>query len=136
VKTVKGLNEAQDTYSTTYPKAGYAPDLATLGPGPSMCLSGEGTQKDACLIDEQLGCAGGTSSQWCTREQYRYSIVAQKPLDSGIITDYVITATPVSQDSGKRSYCSTKDKIVRFLEGPPLPAPLASVEECKKWKGW
>src|SRR5262249_25595291 len=47
--TVRTLNMVEGTYSTTYPKAGYA-DLATLGPGTLTC-SGDETQKNACLID-------------------------------------------------------------------------------------
>src|SRR5579864_5120016 len=72
--TVRSLVDAQASYSNIYPKAGYAPDLATLGPGAPSC-AGEGIQRNACLIDGEIGCIAGTSGQWCDKDQYRYSIV-------------------------------------------------------------
>ena len=44
--TVRTINTTQITYSTSYPDHGYAPDLATLGPGPSgSCSTAHGTTR-------------------------------------------------------------------------------------------
>ena len=61
--TVRTINTAQITYSTTYPEQGYARDLATLG---GNCTSG-GTAEHACLLDGQLGQANCTAGVWCQK---------------------------------------------------------------------
>lgn len=131
---VRTLTTTEITYSITYPKAGYAPNLETLGPGGPACASGQGTEKHACLIDGELGCAGGTSGQWCSKGQYKYSIVGVKPQGSTVTTDFIITATPVTSGSTGKNYCAMSDAVVRFREGPPLGKALSSVDECAKWE--
>lgn len=128
--TVRTLIVAQSTYSTNYPTAGYAPDLVTLGRGASTC-TGEGTQKNACLIDDELGCSKGTSGQWCTRDQYRYSIVGIKKNET--TENYIITATPVDTTAGGTSYCAASDGIVRYLPRSLLSGPVTTVAECNAW---
>jgi len=130
--TVRTLNVMEITYSTTYPNAGFAPDLATLGPGATTCSSPEGSQKNACLLDNQVGCPEGTSGKWCSKDEYRYSIVG---ITNGAqVVDYVVTATPLSAQAGKRSFCSTSQIGVRYLEGQPLADPLKTAAECKPWR--
>lgn len=130
--TVRTLNVMEITYSTTYPNAGFAPDLATLGPGATTCSSPEGSEKNACLLDNQVGCPEGASGKWCTKEEYRYSIVG---ITKGAqVVDYVVTATPLSAQAGKRSFCSSSQVDVRYREGPPLADPLKTVAECKPWR--
>ena len=133
--TVRTLIMSEETYSTTYRTegAGYAPDLATLGPGTGDCRPNGPSDKNACLIDKELGCAAGTSGQWCSKDQYRYSITGMKTGGSTILNDYVITATPVGSSPAK-TYCATGDAVVRSHEGPPLKKPITSVEECEKWE--
>ncbi|HEY6350311.1 MAG TPA: DUF4190 domain-containing protein [Candidatus Angelobacter sp.] len=129
--TVRSLVDAQAAYSTTYPKAGYAPDLATLGPGAPSC-AGEGIQRNACLIDGELGCITGTSGQWCDKDQYRYSIVGINK--DGVTQDYIITSTPMTGSAGNISYCASSDGAVKSRAGAPLAAPLKTVAECKPWQ--
>ena len=46
--------------------------------------------------------------------------------------DYVALATPVSNATGTRNFCSTSDGLIRFQTGNPLTLPM-SVSECKTW---
>lgn len=131
VSTVRTLIYAETTYSTTYPKAGYSPDLATLGPGGPMCAGGEGTQKNACLIGGDLGCSAGSSGNWCDKDEYRYSIVGF--YKNGVPDDFVITAIPASSSAGKTSFCATSDGIVRSHPGAPPSQPIKTVAECSSW---
>ena len=125
--TLRTLNTAQVTYSTIYKNRGYAPNLATLGPGTDAnCQTGTATH--ACLLDNELGCATGA---WCEKNGYRYKITA---LGTAIKrTDYVTVATPVDASMGKKSFCSTSDAVVRSKVGPPLSAPV-TVAQCLKWE--
>lgn len=121
--TVRTLNTTEISYSTTYPTSGYASNLTMLGPGTSDTCSGGPDQNHACLIDATLGCASGA---WCTKDAYRYIVVGI----GSPATDYVVTATPVSEASGGKNFCSSADAVVRFGTGPPRSEPF-SLAECQ-----
>ena len=127
---VRTLISAENTYLSEYPKAGYAPDLATLGPGGVMCESGEITQQHACMIDGQLGCVAGTSGKWCEKDQYRYSIVGFTK--NALTENYVITSTPTPSSGKQTSYCGTSEGVVRFHAGI-VTEPIKTVAECSSW---
>jgi hypothetical protein len=127
--TVRTVNTAQVTYSVTYANRGFAPDLATLGPGPSGECQGESANA-ACLLDGTLAgstCAAGT---WCAKNGYRYSVSAT--CTRTLCEGYVVVATPVDPNTGGKSFCSTEDGMIRTQSGPPLESP-ASPEECLTW---
>jgi len=128
---VRTMIGAETTYSVTYPDDGYAPDLATLGPGGQTCV-GEPTKKNACLLDATLGCLSGTSGQWCVRDEYKFSIVGIKSKDSRVPTDFIITATPANTRGGRTSYCATSDGVIRSRHGQVF-APIGMVAECTAW---
>jgi type II secretory pathway pseudopilin PulG len=138
--TVRTLNTSQITYSTTYPDQGYARDLATLG---GNCASGSGgTAEHACLLDTQLGQANCTSGVWCQKGQYKFTISSncaparfgeQQQGTENACTEYVIAATPVNSNAGRRSYCSVSDAVVRSRSGFPLATP-PTAEECQTWE--
>ncbi|HJX83013.1 MAG TPA: DUF4190 domain-containing protein [Candidatus Angelobacter sp.] len=122
--TVRTLSTTELTYATTYPAQGYAPDLATLGPGPSgRCPASGPSATHACLIDSTLAC---TDRIFCVKDGFRYNVtsVGSPP------TDYVITATPLS-NQGDKSYCATSDAVVRYKSGS-VYAPV-TVAECQSW---
>jgi len=130
IATVRTLNTAQVTYSATYPEKGFAPDLATLGSGPDGNCQGGGSTSHACLIDDTLACASGTSGEWCTKNGFRYSITAT--CKEGICDGYVIVGTPVSTSTGGKNFCSSNDAVIRVQTGAPLTSPI-TVEECQTW---
>lgn len=129
VGMVRTVNTAQVTYASTYDKRGFAPDLASLGPDPR---GGElASAEHADLIDSVIGNASCTAGAWCTKSGYRFSL--KTTCIEQLCTEYVLTATPVSDDTGTRNFCSTTDGIVRSQTGPPLSAPLKA-SECRAWE--
>jgi Domain of unknown function (DUF4190) len=138
--TIRTVNTTQVTYSTTYPEKGYAPDLATLGPGQSNSCSSGGTAEHACLIDSTLGNSTCTAGSWCTKGQYKYNLSASRDCEESsgnsqgngsANCSYVVVGTPVTPSMGNRSFCSTADAVVRQRFGQ-ITQPV-SAEECSNW---
>jgi type II secretory pathway pseudopilin PulG len=141
--TVRTVNTLQVAYETTYPTKGYAPDMATLGNGPSNTCTGGGTAEHACLLEGVLGSARCTSGVWCTKGGYRFTISSncsspsaatpqEQQGDEGACKEFVMVATPLSTATGTRSYCSISDAIVRYHSGLPLTRP-PTADECGLW---
>ena len=129
--SVRTVNTAQVTYQVTYPRRGYARNLAALGPPPGGdCSDNNVTPAHACLLDEALGNSTCTAGNWCTKGAYRYSVGGTCTQVS--CSSYVVTATPVSADTGKKSFCSTADAVIRVHTGTPLELPLTAAQ-CKAW---
>lgn len=99
-ESVRTINTAVVTYSSTYPSDGFPPTLASLG-GVNPCTA---TSSNACLLDVVL--AGGTKSG--------YTFVFTGDGLTPSVT-YAVTATPVSEGiSGTRQFCSDQTGVVRF----------------------
>ncbi len=129
--TVRTINTSQITYSTLYPDHGYASDLATLGPGPSNSCS-TGTAQHACLLDSIVGGPRCTAGQWCAKGGYNFSVSGVCD-SAGVCSNYVITATPlVSGSTGRKSFCSTSDAVIRTNTRGTLGAP-PTADECAEW---
>lgn len=139
MSTVRTINVTQVTYSTNYPDKGYAPNLSTLGPGPSGSC-GEGNAEHACLLDNALANTNCTSGAWCTKYAYRFTMsregnceqAAGSQETSGSDCTYVVVATPTSTSAGRRNFCSTADAVVRYRYGEPLSTPITA-EQCSAW---
>jgi len=129
--TVRTLNTAEVTYSTTYSSMGYAPDLKTLGPNTIACS--DPTKVDsahACLIDDVLGC----TSTKCNKSAYMY-IVASSTTTTPI-PDYSVTANSLGADVAGKDYCSITDAVVRFQKigtTPSTSAVTASTCAAAPW---
>jgi type II secretory pathway pseudopilin PulG len=128
VGSVRTVNTAQVVYATTYPKRGYAPNLASLGPDPRG--PNAGSTDHAGLINETLANASCTGNAWCTKSGYHFRVTADCTQQS--CKEYVVVATPVDSNTGVRSFCSTSDGVIRLRAGPPLTEPV-SVAECRAW---
>jgi len=128
VGSVRTMNVAQVTYASTYPAKGFARDLATLG---SDAKQSAPRPARAQLLDSVLGCSSGTAGSWCTKSGYRFTI--QTNCMQQRCGQYVALATPVSINTGQRSFCSTADAVIRFKAGPPLKSVI-SASACKLWE--
>jgi type IV pilus assembly protein PilA len=134
MSTVRTVNTSQMVYSTKYPAAGYARDLATLGPGSAGNCSPDvgGSAEHACLIDGVLGNPSCTSGSWCAKGGYRYSITAECGTD-GVCSGYVVVAVPAQPGtSGAKSICSTGDLVIRSRAARTSLAPTTAAE-CQLW---
>jgi type IV pilus assembly protein PilA len=123
--TIRTINVSQITYLNTYPSAGYAHNLAILGPGPTGTCPGEGTQEHACLLNNQIGNSSCTDGRWCVKNGFEFSMSASS-------NDYVVVARPVTlSTTGSKSFCSTTDMVIRWRSGTVSSMP--DVEECRSW---
>ena len=97
VGSLRTVNTACVTYSTTYPQTGYPGSLSALGPSASA------TSTSADLIDSVL--ASGTKSG------YTFTFAAGSGTPS---TGYSITANPTSRGtSGQRGFYTDQTGVIR-----------------------
>jgi hypothetical protein len=122
------VNTAQITYAATYPKRGFAPDLASLGPDPRQLDAT--SPEHANFINETLGNASCTGNAWCTKSGYQFRLTARCKLH--VCREYLVIATPLDINTGTRSFCSTSDGVIHFKPGTPVTLP-ASASECRAW---
>jgi type II secretory pathway pseudopilin PulG len=125
---IRAINIAQITYSGTYAKRGFAPDLASLGPDPNK--GSTPTPAHAGLIGDTLASQSCTADAWCTKSGYQFRVTSVCKLH--LCKEFVTVATPVNAGSGTRSFCSTSDGVIRSKTGGPIVAPV-TVSECRTW---
>jgi hypothetical protein len=128
VGSVRTVVVAQVTYEVTYPKRGYAPNLATLGPDPRGANAESADH--AGLLNQSLANESCTADGWCSKSGYRFKVTAV--CKQHLCEEYVVVATPINSNTGVRNFCATSDGVIRFKTGPPLPSPV-SVSECRAW---
>jgi len=128
VGAVRTVNTAQFTYAATYPKRGFAPNLAVLGTDPRAPTAY--SEDHAGLLNESLANDSCTIDAWCMKSgfQFRVTSVCKQRL----CQEYVVVATPVDTSTGGRSFCSTSDGIIRSKTGPPLTLS-ATASQCRAW---
>lgn len=128
--TIRVVSTAQITYLSAYPNAGYARDLATLGPGSVGACQGE-TQEHACLLDSRVGNPSCTEGDWCVKSGYQFSM-AGSDCEGHPCADYVVVAKPVQTGTtGDKVFCSTNDAVIRQRRGTVVSVPTA--DECRSW---
>jgi prepilin-type N-terminal cleavage/methylation domain-containing protein len=120
--TIRTINTAEVTYSTTYVSVGYAPTLAILGPGTIDCTAPVST--NACLVDNVLGCTVGTK---CPKGGYNYFMVSTGGTP---VVDYTASAGPLGTSTGSKNFCSNPDAVVRFNGAPTPLAAGATAAQC------
>lgn len=114
VASIRTINTAEITYSSSYPTVGYAATLAELG-GVSPCVP---VSTAACLIDSVL--SGGNKSG------YNFAAVGSGGTPA---TSYYATAVPVTHNqTGIRSFCSFEDAVIRV---DPAGGAIASEAACQ-----
>jgi prepilin-type N-terminal cleavage/methylation domain-containing protein len=115
--TIRTINTAEVTYSTTYVGSGFAATLQALGPNGADCSAPTATS--ACLVDNVIGCNTGTAAG-CPKGGYTFFLTATGGTPN---PDYLASATPLGVGTtGSRNYCSTTDAVVRMNTGTLLAA--------------
>jgi type IV pilus assembly protein PilA len=130
VGSLRTVVTAQIMYESTYPVRGFAPNLATLGPGPEG--SAAETAQHADLVDGTLGGASCTANEWCVKSGYRFRMTAS--CKQRKCSEFVAVATPETNSSGTRSFCAMSDGVIRYKAGEPL-LEMVSGAVCKSWEG-
>jgi type IV pilus assembly protein PilA len=101
VGSIRTINTAAVTYSSTYPQDGFPGTLAALGAAASPCVA---TSAGACLLDQVL--AAGTKSGYT----FKWTGDGNTPS-----VGYSITGTPVTVGTtGQRMFCSDQSGVIRF----------------------
>ena len=99
-QSLRTINTATITYSTTYPTQGFPPTLAALG-GAVPCTA---TAVTACLLDDVLSLG--------TKSGYGFVFTGDGFTPS---VSYNLTATPFSLGwSGQRQFCTDQTSVIRF----------------------
>jgi type IV pilus assembly protein PilA len=100
VSSVRTITTAEVAYLTGYPSVGYAAQLSDLGAGGAVpCVP---SSASACLIDDSLASASSAPG----RGGYVYTA-------TGSLGTFLVTAVPVSNTSGARSFCEVADNVPR-----------------------
>jgi type IV pilus assembly protein PilA len=121
--TIRTINTAEVTYSTTYVSSGYAKDLLVLGPGATDCTAP--TAANACLIDNVLGAVATNSP----KGGYAYFMTTTSTATP--IADYTVSAGPLRMGgTGSRNFCSNPDAVVRFNMATTALAAAETLANC------
>ena len=128
IEAINNLSVDQVSYHSSFDDAGYARDLASLGPGADGKCARGATAAHACMIDSILGGVTCTGTDWCAKDGYKFNI--QGICADGKCTDYVISATPLDARNGSRNFCSSSDDPIRSETAAPRAAPF-SLKECQ-----
>ncbi len=106
VSSLRTINTAQVTYTTTYPNIGYASTLAILGPAANGCAAGPAST-NACMIDFAMSSAATTA-----KSGYLFQVLNTTGTP---VTTYVTDAGPATwNQTGVRRFCSIEDAVLRF----------------------
>ena len=105
VGSLRTINTAEVTYSTTYPALGFA-NLSSLGGAAATCATTTGaTSTTACLIDDTLATAAVKSG---------YAFTSTAGTGAPAVT-YTSTAFPsVVGQSGQRAFCSDQSGVIYY----------------------
>ena len=105
VGSLRTINTAQVTFSTTYPAVGFAANLVTLGAAVGTnCATTAATSTAACLIDPVL--ASGTKSG------YVFAVAGGGGTPA---VTYTSLATPqVLNQTGQNYYCSDQSGVLYY----------------------
>src|ERR1700733_1488834 len=129
VGSVRTIVTAEIAYAASYPKKGFASNLASLGMdprGPGAVPSPE----HAGFLSESLAYQSCADKGWCTKDRYNFKVSGVCPGET--CKDFVTVSTPVSAASGTRSICATSDGVLHYKTETQISSP-PSVEECRRW---
>jgi type IV pilus assembly protein PilA len=109
VGSLRTIDTAEMTFTTTYPSIGYA-NLPSLGGPAAACATATGaTSTSACLIDDVL-------ANTAVKSGYAFSI--NNLTGAPVVVTYSSLALPsVVGQSGQRAFCSDQSGVIRYNAG-------------------
>jgi len=109
VGSLRTIDTAEMTYTTTYPSIGYA-NLVNLGGSATNCATSTGaTSATACLIDDVLANAAVKSG---------YQFMIGNLTGAPVVVTYSSLALPSAVgQSGQRAFCSDQSGVIRYNAG-------------------
>ena len=108
VYSIRTINTAQTTYTTTYPTVGYSDNLSKLG----APISGQSSPNNAGVLDWVLGCSTPT----CPKSGYDFAITNASSGGPGMpIASYNVQGLPKTVGvTGNRGFCSSDMNPVMY----------------------
>jgi type IV pilus assembly protein PilA len=108
VGSLRTINTAEVTYSTTYPSIGFAA-LVSLGGAAGTCATTTGaTSTTACLIDNVL-------STTAVKSGYTFTAAAGATVPA--VTYSSLAVPSALGQSGQRAFCSDQSGVIRYNAG-------------------
>ena len=108
VGSLRTINTAEVTFSTTYPTTGFG-NLGVLGGTASNCAgSTYATSSNACLIDDVLA---------NTKIKSGYNFTATAGSGTPSVTYTSLAVPSANGQSGSRAFCSDQSGVIRFNAG-------------------
>lgn len=109
VGSIRTVNTAEVTYTSTYPTVGYAGTLLALGGAlGTTCTPSTAT---ACLLDGVL--ANNGSPAGSGKSGYNFAITPGATA-GGVVVQYSASGVPITvNQTGIRAFCSTEDAVLR-----------------------
>lgn len=104
--SIHAIDVAEVGYFGSYGNVGFPATLAPLG-GADPCTPNVAT---ACLIDNNIATNGGGNG----KSGYSFAATGSASPASPNNNQFYATATPNSNLTGTRAYCSTEDMVVRL----------------------
>ena len=123
VSSLRTINTAEVSYTTSFPTVGYSAALTDLGPGAGVTCAGAPTSTAACLIDSVL--AAGTKSG------YTFGYAGAVGVSGTQNVTYGAGAVPLSfNQTGVRQFCSAEDAVIRWAPGAAAAAAVTTSAAC------
>jgi prepilin-type N-terminal cleavage/methylation domain-containing protein len=119
--SIHAINAAEIGYFGAYQNIGFTATLLPLGGAPP-CAPSIAT---ACLIDDSLATNGGGTG----KSGYSFAATGSATAASPNNNQFYSTATPNSNLTGTRAYCSTEDVVLR-LQPPGNTTLVPSYAAC------
>jgi type IV pilus assembly protein PilA len=133
VGSLRSINTAEVTYSSTYPARGFAETLTKLGP-PAPGVQPDSTASGT--LDAVVGCPAAT----CAKSGYNLGIsaVVGGPAPNPPSTVYATQAVPLTLgQSGQRSFCSSSDGVIHFdPTGTKITISTTDAPTCQSTGGF
>ena len=128
VRSLRTVDTAEVTYASTYPSAGYATNLAALGPG-SNAGNTSATSTNAVLLDSVVGCSTATTSgSSCTKSGYIITLTGGTAVN-GVVYSYSVAADPVtSNQTGVRHFYSATPGYIHYNLSNPATSTDAPLQ--------
>jgi type IV pilus assembly protein PilA len=125
VSSIRTINTAEITYSTSYPTVGYSVTMAALGPGGAACAAP--AQANACLLDNVLASAitAGTA-----KSGYYYGVGGV--VSGAMVLTYTVgSSAAVYNQTGVRNFCSSDDGVIHFNAPAGQSTPVTTTAACQ-----
>jgi type IV pilus assembly protein PilA len=125
--SIRVVNTAQVTYSSSYPAVGYASTMLSLGPpAPAGCSGVVPTAASSCLIDWLLANATVVATP---KSGYYFGI--GNPAGGPPNLGYTVGGAPGGfSQSGVRGFCSVEDGVIHYDPSHNAP-PTTSAIACQ-----